>query len=123
MNWIAVFVGGGLGSVARFGMSKWSGLGNISFPMATLISNFTSSLILGVFIGISSNRPAVFSTWRFLVAIGFCGGFSTFSTFSAETLELMKHGMFPTAIVNAGVNLAGTLLMVWSGIWIGRMIS
>lgn len=124
MTWIAVFIGGGVGSLARFSFSHLFGMPAPGhFPFATLFANLTSSLIAGWFIGCLASRPELFSSWRFLVAVGFCGGFSTFSAFSAETFELVRHGMTGTAVLNVAANVAGTLLLTGAGWWLGKQIS
>ncbi len=93
MNALLVFIGGGLGSLMRYGISMISSkyIAN-GFPVATLISNIFACLILGIVMLIVIPKLPE-STWIHpLVAVGICGGFSTFSTFSAETLNLFQSG-------------------------------
>jgi CrcB protein len=121
MTWFIVFIGGGLGSMARYAFSHLFAMPAPGhFPVATLSANLTSSFIAGLFIGFMATRPEYFSSWRFLVVVGFCGGFSTFSAFSAETFELIRHGMLGTAVVNVIVNVTGTLLLTGAGWWLGK---
>ncbi len=98
---IAIFIGGGLGSVTRYGMSKLI-TGNFQHinPMATLASNFISTLILGVVLFFASEKLQMPSTVKAMIVVGFCGGFSTFSTFSYETFELLRNGNYMYAIGN-----------------------
>lgn len=100
--WIAVFLGGGLGSMARFGVSRMLLLLEVRsfFPWATLASNLISTAILAWFVlRMQAHFEGREVLWAF-IAIGFCGGFSTFSTFSQESFVLMRNGMFGFAVVN-----------------------
>ena len=101
---IAVFVGGGLGSLLRYGISiGLKSAGFIQFPLATLISNVLSSIVLGLVIyRFADNLNHV--AFLFL-AVGFCGGFSTFSTFSYETFEMLRNGQMAWAVANVLISV------------------
>ncbi len=106
--YLLVLLGGGLGSVSRFALTKLVfPLGY--FPMATFLSNVIASFLVGVFIGLISKNPSIQSEWKLLWVIGFCGGFSTFSTFTHESLEMLTYGNFRQFIFYAGVTLLTTL--------------
>jgi len=94
-NVLAVFIGGGLGSITRYGVSKLvtSGFHNIN-PVGTLVSNIVSTSLLGLVLFLATQRGQVPTAIQALIVIGFCGGFSTFSTFSYETFELIKTGSY-----------------------------
>lgn len=89
---LLIFAGGGLGSVVRYGLGKWvSGMHQINFPFGTLVVNVVACFVLGVVIGLADHKQVLSVDARVFWAIGFCGGFSTFSTFSYETLGLFQQ--------------------------------
>ena len=104
---LLVFIGGGLGAVSRFLVTTALAgkLGN--FPLGTLTANFFGSLLMGLVVGILAGR---FESVRLFVAVGFLGGFTTFSSFSAETLALIQGGQIFSAVVNIVVSVVAGLL-------------
>jgi len=102
----AIFIGGGLGSVTRFGISKFvtSDFKEIN-PVGTLTANIISTLILGVILFITAEKFIISPTIKALLIVGFCGGFSTFSTFSYETFELLRSGNYYFAAANLLVSI------------------
>ena len=98
---LAIFIGGGLGSVCRYILSRviTSNFTDIN-PLATLVANLASTIILGIILYLSGSKLEVSSATRALLIIGFCGGFSTFSTFSYETFELIRTGSYAFAVAN-----------------------
>jgi len=105
-TFLFVFVGGGLGSVARFSVSRMitSNFQSIN-PVATLVSNVFSTLILGIVLYLAGNKAGLSPTVKTLLVVGFCGGYSTFSTFSYETFELLRNGNLTFAITNITLSL------------------
>lgn len=102
-----VFLGGGLGSVSRFAVGKLSlRFYEGDFPLGTLISNTLACVVLGVVVLLFHEKMMEKEWIKYLVLIGFCGGFSTFSTFSAETIRLFQDGLFMFGIANILVSLA-----------------
>lgn len=100
-----IFVGGGIGSLARFGVSAATKqFFNGSFPLSTLISNILSCIIMGVALGMFSSKLENDNV-RMFVVVGICGGFSTFSTFSMETVDLFRNGQMGYAIANVMFSL------------------
>ncbi len=109
---IAVFVGGGLGSLLRYGISHFvKGFSSSILPYATLSSNLLSTAILGFVI--YKLPPTVNQTLYLFLAIGFCGGFSTFSTFSLETFQLLKNGQTVWAISNIVISILACLTLLF----------
>jgi len=118
MKMLWVFLGGGLGSMARYAVSLFAQQLPASFPYATLISNISASLILGFFAGhLISNESTVL---RLLVIVGFCGGFSTFSSFSFENFELLKSNQIFSALLNIVGNTLLCLIAIFIGFALGR---
>ena len=122
MGWhfILVFLGGGLGSVCRFGMSQLLVRYQLNFPLATLLANASACLLLGILTGLAL-RDGVPGTHRHLWMIGFCGGFSTFSTFSNETWALLQSGQTGLALLNVAASLGVCLIAIWAGISLARV--
>lgn len=104
---LAVFVGGGLGSLARFGVSSvvTSGFKVIN-PVGTLVANIISTILLGVILYLAAQKLEISDNMKLFLITGFCGGFSTFSTFSYETFELFRTGQPWFAVANILVSLA-----------------
>jgi CrcB protein len=108
-----VAAGGALGALARWGLSAYIQRFAEMFPAGTLTVNILGSLILG-FIMASAKYYGVFPrSWRLLLATGFCGSFSTFSTFSYETFTLLDAPLY--GIANLTLNIIGGLLAVHGG--------
>lgn len=112
-TWLAVFLGGGAGSVVRYGISRlFIGLDvRGGFPWATLCANLLATALLAwLIIRMEVHLPGR-EQWYALLAIGFCGGFSTLSTFSSENYALLRDGLYVYATLNIVVSvMAGIFL-------------
>ena len=120
---ILVFVGGAVGSVFRYlvsiGMSRWLGTG---FPYGTLTVNVAGSLCMGYLYVLIVERANLSSEWRSLLLIGLLGGFTTFSSFSMETLLLIQDAAWIKAGVNTLLNVILCLVAAWIGLLLGRVL-
>jgi len=114
--WIAL--GAGLGGVLRYAVSGAAvRLGAVSFPYGTLFINVAGSAFIGFFAALSGpdGRLLVAPNTRLFVMTGICGGFTTFSTFSLETLRLLQDRQYAAAASNISASIALCLLGVWAG--------
>jgi len=114
MNFLAVFVGGGLGCLARYVIYIYVHKSGDLLPWATLSANVLSSLILGFLLAWMTPADKQ-NLWYLLLATGFCGGFSTFSTFSAENFQLLNQGMAMAALGNVLMNVVLCLAAIYVG--------
>jgi CrcB protein len=93
LKFVYIFLGSGLGGLIRFGLGKWiNSWHNSNFPFGTFVVNILACLVLGFVVGLADNRQLISTESKLFWVIGFCGGFSTFSTFSNETLTLYQSG-------------------------------
>lgn len=112
-NIIAVFIGGGIGSLFRYGISTLTAtIIKTSFPIATLASNVLSCIILALTVTIINSKPEA-GNWKLFIITGICGGFSTFSTFSFETVDLIRNGNTMYAIANVTISILVCFALVY----------
>lgn len=115
MKFLAVFIGGGLGSLCRFLLASLNVGSNTAIPYGTLSANFMSSFILGALVAWFSAKNDPSPSVVLLLTTGFCGGFSTFSTFSLELFQLSKNGYPGLAFGYLVLSIGIGLLAVWLG--------
>jgi CrcB protein len=118
---LLVFVGGGAGSTVRFLLGRWvNAWHNHPFPFGTLAVNVIACLVLGYVVGIADQRQIISPSARLFWTVGFCGGFSTFSTFSSETLTLIQSGFHLSTFIYITSSLVLCLAGTFGGIYLGE---
>lgn len=116
MIYLAIFIGGGLGSLARFGLSKFNGEVNSNWvTFGTFLANMISCFILGYVVAYSI-KNGLSDNLKILLITGFCGGFSTFSTFSYELFTFVQRGSYSMAVIYLLTSVFFGLLMIILGI-------
>lgn len=115
---LAVFIGGGTGSVARWLLSLRLNPMHHALPVGTLAANLAGAFIIGAGLAWFNRLPQVDPVWKLLITTGFCGGLTTFSTFSSEVVFLLQAGKFSWALLNVAVNLLGSFAMTALAFWL-----
>lgn len=108
---LAVFIGGGMGSVVRWYVSMKLNPGSTLIPLGTLAVNLTGAFIIGLFIALFNRMTHWDPVWKMLLTTGLCGGLTTFSTFSLEVVYMLQDGRFGAALLNVVLNLFGSLAL------------
>ena len=113
---LIVGLGGFIGSIARFLVSKLNLYWNLySIPFGTLTINVLGSFVIGFLAGISSKSEIISPSLRLFLMVGVCGGFTTFSSFTNENLTLMQNGQFASVLLYTGLSIFLGFLAVYLG--------
>jgi CrcB protein len=121
MRFFAVAVGGACGAVARYAVTlAVASFWRSDFPLATLLVNVSGSFVLGLFTTMAVERTTLDPVWRLLVATGFVGAYTTFSTFEYETQRLAETGALRWGVLNVVASVVAGYLAVQLGIALGR---
>lgn len=115
---LLVFIGGGLGSVLRYLLGKMLNNGDTGIPMGTFVANILGSLLIGCILGLAAKNDTLTQNQMLLLATGFCGGFTTFSTFAYENHVFLKSGDFLSFAMYAIASFAIGILAVFLGIFL-----
>jgi len=113
---IAISVGGSLGALLRWWLGTTLNAHFPAIPPGTLAANLAGGYVVGLAVAFFATYPALAPEWRLFVITGFCGGLTTFSTFSAEVVALLQQGQALWALTAAATHLFGSLLMTFAGI-------
>lgn len=122
MNIIAVGMGGFLGAMLRFFLLEWPLLPD-NFPLGTVIENLIGCLLLGWFLTLTLERWKMSPRIRLMIGTGAIGSFTTFSTFSLETLLLLQNQQFTFVLVNIFLTIIGGIILAAVGIKLARWMS
>lgn len=112
---LAVGLGAAAGAVLRWALGL--GLNGLfpSIPPGTLAANLIGGYVIGVALMFFGSSPSIPPVWKLFIVTGFCGGLTTFSTFSAETAALLSSGRFAMAAAEVGIHVAGSLAATFAG--------
>lgn len=122
-NFFLVGIGGFIGSVARYYVSKLNlQFDFFSIPVGTLSVNVLGSFIIGILTGISAKSELLSAEWRLFMMVGLCGGFTTFSSFTNENLMLMHNGQLLTVLIYTCVSVVFGFIAVYLGYTITNLL-
>ena len=118
----AIAIGGAIGACLRFALSEWMlHLFGRAFPFGTLLVNILGSFVIGLLYGLLITEQITPNPWRIFIGIGVLGAFTTFSTFSMDTVLLLQQGDWQKAVANVVLNLVLCLTLAWLGLKLGSM--
>ena len=121
LSWLAVALGGALGAVSRYAVTKWAWarFGH-EIAAGTFIVNATGCFLLAYLIASPTMNETLSPEAKLALGAGFLGAFTTFSTFGIETLRFVEQGQMTAAVANVGLNLIVGLAATWIGLQLGR---
>ena len=119
-KYLVVLAGAGLGGVARYAagawiMAKYGG----RFPMGTFVINISGSFLIGVLMTLLADRFHPHPNWRLFVIVGILGGYTTFSSFEYETLQVVRDGERSLGLLYVG----GSVVLGYLGVWLGTLLA
>lgn len=115
---LLVFVGGGFGSALRFLIGKWLNNSSDGIPYGTFAANILGSLLIGIILGLAAKNDSLSESQTLLLATGFCGGFTTFSTFAYENHIFLKSGDFTSFAIYTIASFIVGFLAVFLGMYL-----
>ena len=123
LKYVLVGVGGCFGSVLRFWLGSYIGsrMGT-RFPYGTMVINITGSFLIGLVLAVLTAKTLWSPNWRYLIPIGFIGGYTTFSSFEYEALRTIQDGQIGFGLLYVVLSVCFGFLAVWGGVMAGRAI-
>jgi CrcB protein len=122
-KYLLIGLGAFLGANARYMMQTWTAARwGTSFPLGTLLINVIGSFALGFFLTAATQRAAISTNWRLFIAVGLLGGYTTFSSFTYETLALLQGDRWLAPMLYLGGNVVVGLLAAFAGILLARAL-
>lgn len=123
VNALAVALGGAIGATMRYLAGEFiSSRVRTDFPVHTLVVNVSGAFLLGIVMTLAIERGDLGRWWQLFLGVGILGGYTTFSTFAFETVELMREGAMAGAVLNAAGSVLLGVCAAVAGIYVGRMI-
>ena len=124
MTVVYISIGAAIGATLRYFVGLWAAQQfGAAFPYGTMIVNVTGSFALGLILFLTSNRSGFDPAWHLVLAVGLCGGYTTFSTYSAEIVALLREGMIVLAGVYALVSIILGVLAMAAGAYLMQLVS
>lgn len=121
---LAVFIGGGFGAVLRYLTGIYAArFALFSFPFATFLVNIAGSFLIGLFYALCIDKMIISPVMKAALTVGFCGGLTTFSTFSFELFDMIMNGRFLPAFLYIVLSISLCFAAVWLGSTAGKMIA
>lgn len=114
--WLAIGVGAALGAWARWGLSIWLNTA-VAIPLGTFLANAIGGFLMGIVLAFFQLFPQLSPEWRLFIATGFLGGLTTFSTFSAQAVELLQKQEYMWAILYVLAHVVASILLTILGYW------
>jgi fluoride exporter len=122
-KYILIGIGAFLGANARYLMQSWAAARwGSGFPLGTVLVNVIGSFILGFFMTAATQRAAISTNWRLFISVGLLGGYTTFSSFTYETLALLQGDRWLASLLYFGGNVVIGLLAAFAGILLARAL-
>ena len=120
MAFVAVGIGAALGAWLRWMLSTWFNPVVPALPLGTLAANLVGGYLVGIAVAYFAASPSIAPEWRLFCITGFLGGLTTFSTFSAESVQLLVAAQYGAALLHTAAHLAGSLIATFAGFWTYR---
>ena len=122
MTYLAVAFGGALGAMSRYWVYNSYAHLDSRFPWATLTVNVAGSFLIGIAFILITERLELGPYWRGIVTVGFLGAFTTFSTFSMDTIGLLEQGQYTSAIIYVLSSVAVCIIAAWLGLSLAKIL-